>query len=77
MIYNSVGLNEQVADSFKAYYSVENGLTIKGADATYELINLAGASEKIGNLTTLNGMSLNTGIYFLKSGDSVVKILVP
>ncbi len=77
LIYNSVGLNEQVADSFKAYYSVENGLTIKGADATYELINLAGASEKIGNLTTLNGMSLNTGIYFLKSGDSVVKILVP
>ena len=77
LIYNSVGLNEQVADSFKAYYSVENGLTIKGADATYELINLAGASEKIGNLTTLNGMNLNTGIYFLKSGDSVVKILVP
>jgi hypothetical protein len=52
-------------------------LTIKGADTTYELINLAGASEKVGNLTTLNGMSLNTGIYFLKSGDSVVKILVP
>ena len=77
LIYNSVGLNEQVADSFKAYYSIENGLTIKGADTTYELINLAGASEKVGNLTTLNGMSLNTGLYFLKSGDSVVKILVP
>jgi hypothetical protein len=77
LIYNSVGLNEQVATSFKAYYSIENGLTIKGADATYELINLAGASEKVGNLNTLNGLSLNTGLYFLKSGDSVVKILVP
>ena len=77
LIYNSVGLNEQVATSFKAYYSIENGLTIKGADATYELINLAGASEKVGNLNTLNGLHLNTGLYFLKSGDSVVKILVP
>jgi hypothetical protein len=77
LIYNSVGINEQVANTFKAYYSFENGLTIKGADATYELINLAGASEKVGNLNTLNGMSLNKGIYFLKSGDSVVKILVP
>jgi hypothetical protein len=77
LIYNSVGLNEQVATSFKAYYSIENGLTIKGADATYELINLAGASEKVGNLNALNGLHLNTGLYFLKSGDSVVKILVP
>lgn len=77
LIYNSVGLNEQVATSFKAYYSVENGLTIKGADTTYELINLAGTSEKVGNLNMLNGMRLNAGIYFLKSGDSVVKILVP
>lgn len=77
LIYNSVGLNEQVGTSFKAYYSIENGLTIKGADATYELINLAGASEKVGNLNTLNGLHLNTGLYFLKSGDSVVKILVP
>jgi hypothetical protein len=77
LIYNSVGVNEIQNTTFKAYYSVENGLIIKGADATYELINLAGASEKVGNLTTLNGMSLNTGIYFLKSGDSVVKILVP
>jgi hypothetical protein len=77
LIYNSVGVNEIQNTTFKAYYSVENGLTIKGADATYELINLAGASEKVGNLTTLNGMSLNTGLYFLKSGDSVVKILVP
>ena len=77
LIYNSVGVNEIQNTTFKAYYSFENGLTIKGTDATYELINLAGASEKVGNLTTLNGMSLNTGLYFLKSGDSVVKILVP
>jgi len=77
LIYNPVGLNEQVANSFKAYYSDANGLTIKGADATYELINLAGTSEKVGDLNTLNGLSLNTGIYFLKSGNSVVKILVP
>jgi hypothetical protein len=77
LIYNSVGLNEQVANSFKAYYSDANGLTIKGADVTYELINLAGTSEKVGDLNTLNGMRLNTGIYFLKSGNSVVKILVP
>ncbi len=77
LIYNSVGVNEIQNTTFKAYYSVENGLTIKGADVTYELINLAGASEKVGNLNTLNGMSLNTGIYFLKSGDTVVKILVP
>jgi len=77
LIYNSVGVNEIQKTPFKAYYSVENGLTIKGSDTTYELINLAGASEKVGNLNTLNGMTLNTGIYFLKSGDSVVKILVP
>ncbi len=77
LIYNSVGVNEIQNTTFKAYYSVENGLTIKGADVTYELINLAGASEKVGNLNTLNGMILNTGIYFLKSGDTVVKILVP
>jgi hypothetical protein len=77
LIYNSVGLNEEVATSFKAYYSIENGLVIKGENSNYELVNLTGATEKAGDLNTLNGLHLNTGLYFLKSGDSVVKILVP
>ena len=77
LIYNSVGLNEEVATSFNAYYSIENGLVIKGENSNYELVNLTGATEKAGDLNTLNGLHLNTGLYFLKSGDSVVKILVP
>ncbi len=77
LIYNSVGLNEVVTYSFKAYYSIEKGLVIKGENSNFELVNLAGAIEKTGDLNTLNGLHLNTGLYFLKSGDSVVKILVP
>jgi hypothetical protein len=77
LIYNPVGLNEQVATSFKAYYSNEKGLVIKGENSNFELVNLTGATEKAGDLNTLNGLHLNTGLYFLKSGDSVVKILVP
>ena len=77
LVYNSVGLNEQVATSFKAYYSNENGLVIKGENSNFELVNLTGATEKSGDLNTLNGLHLNSGLYFLKSGDSVVKILVP
>jgi len=77
LIYNSIGISEKLTTSFKAFYSSENGLTIKGADANFELINLTGATQKVGDLNSLNGMNLNTGIYFLKSGDSVVKILVP
>ena len=77
LIYNSVGLNEEVANSFKAYYSIEKGLVIKGENSNYELVNLTGAIEKTGDLNKLYGLQLNTGLYFLKSGDSVVKILVP
>ena len=77
LIYNPVGLNEQVATSFKAYYSNEKGLVIKGENSNFELVNLTGVTEKAGDLNTLNGLHLNTGLYFLKSGDSVVKILVP
>ncbi|MBU3661170.1 MAG: hypothetical protein FGM14_14955 [Flavobacteriales bacterium] len=77
LIYNSVGINEQVAKTFKAFYSNENGLVIKGENANFELVNLSGATERVGDLNALNGLHLNTGIYFLKSGNSVVKILVP
>lgn len=76
LIYNSVGLNEEIA-TFKAYYSIENGLTIKGANSNFELVNLTGATKKVGDSATMNGLHLNAGLYFLKSGDAVVKILVP
>ena len=77
LIYNSVSLNEQIANSFKAYYSTENGLMIKGENSMFQLVNLTGKTEKMGDLNSMNGLQLNTGLYFLKSGDSVVKILVP
>ena len=79
LIYNpAVGVSELQAPMFKAYYSVENGLQIKGdATAKYEVVNLSGASEKTGNQASLTGLTLKSGMYFVKSANAVVKVLVP
>ncbi len=78
LIYNAVGVNEIQNDVFKAYYSVENGLQIKGdATAKYDVVYLSGAMEKSGNQASLTGLILKSGMYFVKSANAVVKVLVP
>jgi hypothetical protein len=79
LIYNSsVGLNSNKEESnFSAYYSNQNGLIISGDTGQISVISTEGKVQKMGTKDEINGLMLNSGLYFIQSANSSVKILVP
>lgn len=79
LIYNSsVGLNSNKEESnFSAYYSTQNGLIITGDTGQFSVISTEGKVQKMGTKDEINGLRLNSGLYFIQSTNSSIKILVP
>jgi len=79
LIYNSsVGLNTNKEESnFSAYYSNQNGLIISGDTGQFSVISAEGKVQKMGEKDEINGLRLNSGLYFIQSTNSSIKILVP
>jgi hypothetical protein len=79
LIYNnSVGINSTLIEpSFSAYYSLQNGLVVEGAIGQISVVSSEGRVYKMGLKEEVSGLKLNPGIYFIKSANSSVKILVP
>ncbi len=79
LIYNSTigfeSMEEQ--EEFSAYYSHETGLMLKGAATTLAVVTMDGKINNQGSIDKLNGIKLNTGVYFIQSANSSIKILVP
>jgi len=69
-----VGFNELNTNKLIVYYSSETGLNIVNSTSTFSIVEISGKTIKE---NANNGTFLKSGVYFLKSGDSVVKILVP
>ncbi len=75
--YNTSSFEENNLDSFKAYYSLTDGLQLKGKNETIYILNSAGIVLNNDSMINLNGTKLNSGLYFIKSNSSTIKILVP
>jgi hypothetical protein len=78
LIYNSTGIESMEAQKeFSAYYSHETGLILKGASTSLAVVTMDGKINNQGPIDKLNGIKLNTGVYFIQSANSSIKILVP
>jgi hypothetical protein len=78
LIYNQTGgIGENNSNKHNTYYSIHNGLQIEGVSDEVTLINTSGIIVKCGKISELNGTFLNSGIYFIRSKNSVSKLLVP
>jgi hypothetical protein len=78
LIYNSTGIESMEAQKeFSAYYSHETGLILKGASTSLAVVTMDGKINNQGPIDNLNGIKLNTGVYFIQSANSSIKILVP
>ena len=79
LIYNStIGIESmEVKEEFSAYYSHETGLMLKGAATTLSVVTMEGKILSQGSIDKVNGTKLNSGVYFIQSDKSSVKILVP
>lgn len=75
--YNTSGIEESNLDSFNAYYSVTNGLQLKGKNDFIYILNSTGSIINKDTMNNLDGIELTSGLYFIKSNTSTVKILVP
>jgi hypothetical protein len=79
LIYNSsleINSTENEA-TFLAYYSSQNGLTINGNVQEISVVSAEGKIQRKGTKEDVSGLKLNSGIYFIQSANSSVKILVP
>jgi hypothetical protein len=79
LIYNST-IGVETIDNQKeisAYYSTETGLVLNGGSNFLSIITMEGKVTCQGSIDQLNGTKLNTGIYFIQSANSAIKILVP
>jgi hypothetical protein len=78
LIYNSSsGIVENNSKGFSAGYDSSLGLLLNGEAIRISIFNTNGAIIKSGSLNDLKGISLKSGIYFVKSENKTVKILVP
>jgi hypothetical protein len=79
LIYNSTSGLESTYNQkeFTAYYSTESGLVINGSPTTISIITMDGKITHQGSIESLNGQKLNSGIYFIQTSNSSLKILVP
>jgi hypothetical protein len=79
LIYNStIGIESMEAQKeFSAYYSHETGLILKGTSTSIAVVTMDGKINNQGPIEKLNGIKLNTGVYFIQSANSSIKILVP
>jgi hypothetical protein len=79
LIYNSTSGIESMNNhkELKAYYSTEYGLVIQGIPTHVSIITMEGKIINQGTLDSMNGIKLNSGVYFIQSNNSSVKILVP
>lgn len=50
---------------------------LKGAATTLSVVTMDGKINNQGSIDKLNGIKLNTGVYFIQSANSSIKILVP
>lgn len=79
LIYNntsSLNSNENDAN-FSAVYTGENGLIISGNVQEISVFSAEGKIQGKGSKDDISGLKLNSGIYFIQSATSSVKILVP
>ncbi len=79
LIYNSTSGLESTYNQkeFTAYYSAESGLVINGSPTTISIITMDGKITHQGSIESMNGQKLNSGIYFIQTSNSSLKILVP
>jgi hypothetical protein len=78
LIYNSTGIESMEAQKeFSAYYSNETGLMLNGAATSLAVVTMDGKISIHGSIDKLNGTKLNSGVYFIQSDKSSIKILVP
>ena len=78
LIYNQTsGLTNNNPINIKVYYTSNNGLKIEGDNDDISVINTSGSIIKAGKVSEINGVFLNSGIYFVRSKNSVSKLLVP
>jgi hypothetical protein len=79
LIYNST-IGIETIDSqkeFTAYYSTETGIVLLGSATNVTIVTMEGKILSHGSIDKLNGTKLNSGVYFIQSDKSSIKILVP
>jgi hypothetical protein len=79
LIYNNtIGLtSNENKTNFTAFYSLQNGLMINGEVTEISIVSTEGKIQQKGTKEEVSGLKLNTGIYFIQSANSSVKLLVP
>jgi hypothetical protein len=78
LIYNSsVSISENKSESFYVNYNISWGLEIFGQEKTINLVDSRGVIIKNGKPEDLNGLILNSGLYFIQAPTKTIKILVP
>lgn len=79
LIYNST-IGIEAIDSqkqFTAYYSTETGIVLLGSATNVSIVTMEGKILSQGSIDKVNGTKLNSGVYFIQSDKSSIKILVP
>jgi len=79
LIYNSsAGINSAGNEGqFTAFYSHQSGLIINGNAQEIKVVSCEGKIHGSGSIEDITGLKLNTGLYFIQSTGSSVKVLVP
>lgn len=75
LIYSSSSV-EQLNNSFFACYDI-NGLSISSLEKDISIYSYSGQKLKSGDCEALNGFKLNSGIYFICTSSSSLKLFVP
>jgi hypothetical protein len=78
LIYNSsVSISENKSESFNAHYNVSSGLEIFSQETNINVVDSRGVIVKNGKPEDLNGLILNSGLYFVQAPTKTIKVLVP
>ena len=78
LIYNSsVSISENKSESFNAHYNVSSGLEIFSHETNINVVDSRGVMVKNGKPEDLNGLILNSGLYFVQAPTKTIKVLVP